>query len=87
MVMLSTIAEWRGGYESTDFFSRANASIDLVDKFSADHLEENDPSARIQHLFIGGPIRLALEVCVLTRTLTIYADAEVIWLIDFRYSR
>ena len=87
MVALSTIAKRRERKESTDFFSRTNASIDLVDKFSADHLVENDPSTRIQYLFVGSSVRLSLEVCMLTWTLAIYADAEVVWLVNFRYSR
>ena len=76
-----------GMNESTDFFSCTNTSVDLVDNFSADHLVENDPSTRIQHLFVGCPVRLALEVCILTWTLAVHADAEVVWLVDFRYSR
>jgi len=85
--MLSEVTEWRGGNESTDFFSRADAPIDLVDDFSSNHLVEDDSGAGIQDLFVGGPVRLVLEVCMLTWTLTVYADAEVVWLIDFRYSR
>jgi hypothetical protein len=73
--------------ESTDFFSRANAAIDLVDQFSADHLAEDDPGTRIQHLFVGSSVRLVLDVCMLTWTFTVYADAKVVWLVDFRYSR
>jgi len=73
--------------ESTDFFSRADTSIDLVDNFSADHFVQDNPGAGIQHLFVGGSVRLALEVCMLTWALPIYADAEVVWVINFRDSR
>lgn len=85
--MLSTIAQWRGRNGSTDFFSRANASVNLVDNFSADHLAEDDPGARIQHLFVGGSVRLVFEICILTWALAVYADTKVVWLINFRYSR
>jgi hypothetical protein len=85
-VGLSTIDEWRRN-ESTDFFPRANTPIDLVDEFPADHLEEDDPGTRIQHLFVGGSVRLVLEVRMLTSALAIHADAEVVWLVDLGYSR
>lgn len=80
---LNTIVRQRRRNGSTDFFSCANASIDLVDKPSADHFVEDDPGARIQHLFICGSVRPTFEVCVLAWTLPIYADTQVIWLIDF----
>ena len=76
----------RGRNEYTNFFSRANASIDLVDNFSADHFVENDPSSRIQYLLVGGSVRLVLEVCILTWAFTVYADTEVVRLVDLRYS-
>ena len=76
-----------GRNESTDFFSCADTSVDFVDKFSPNHLVEDDPSTRIQHLFVGGSVRLAFKVCMLTWTLPVYADAKVVWLINFRYSR
>lgn len=56
VVGLSTIAQRRERDESTDFLPRTNTSVDLVDNFSADHLVEDDPSARIQHLFIGSSV-------------------------------
>jgi len=86
-MVLSTIVEQRGRNESTDFFPRANTSIDLVDNLSADHLVKDDPGTRIQDLFVGGAVRLVLEVCILTRPLTVHADAKVVRLVNFRYSR
>ena len=83
IVAMSTIAQLGGRNESTDFFSRADTSIDLVDKFSANHLVENDPGTRIQDLFIGSSVRLVFKVCMLTWTFPVYADAEVVWLINF----
>ena len=76
-----------GRNESTNFFSRADTAVDLVDDFSANHLVEYDPGTRIQHLFVGGSVRLVLKVCMLTWTLPVYADAEIVWLINLRYSR
>lgn len=83
---LSTIVRRRRRNGSTDFFSRADASIDLVNNTSADHFVEDDPGARIQDLFICGSVRPIFEVCVLTWTLPVDTDAQVIWLINFRYS-
>ena len=56
VIVLSTIVERRVWNESTDFFPRANASIDLVDNLSANHLVENDPGTRIQDLFVGSSV-------------------------------
>ena len=67
-----------GRNESTDFFSCADTSVDFVDKLSPNHLVEDDPSTRIQHLFVGGSVRLAFKVRMLTWTLPVYADAEVV---------
>lgn len=86
-IALSTVAKRGRRNGSTDFFSRANTPIDFVDELSADHLEENDPGARIQHLLVGGPVRLVLDVCILTWALAVDTDTKVVWLIDLRYSR
>ena len=59
-VELSMIVRRRGKNENADFFSRADTSIDLVDKFPADHFEENDAGTRVQHLLVGSPVRLVL---------------------------
>ena len=80
---LSAIVQRRRRNGSTDFFSCANTPIDLVNNLSADHFVEDDPSARIQHLFICGSVRLIFEVCMLTRTLPVYTDSQVMWLINF----
>ena len=80
---LSAIVQRRRRNGSTDFFSCANTPIDLVNNLSADHFVEDDPGARIQHLFICGSVRLIFEVCMLTRTLPVYTDSQVMWLINF----
>lgn len=72
---------------STNFFSRADTAVDLVYDFSANHLVKDDPGTGIQHLFVGGSVRLVPKVGMLTWTLPVYADAEIVWLINFRYSR
>lgn len=71
----------------TDFFSRANASIDLVDDFPANHFVEDDPGTRVQNLLVGGSVRLVFEIGMLARTLAVYTNAEVIRLVDLGYPR
>ena len=44
-----------------------------------DHLVEDDSGTRIQNLFVGGSVRLAIEVWILTQALKVQANAEVVW--------
>lgn len=72
---------------ATYLFTRAHTSIDFMDQPSSDHLEQNDPRPRIQHLLIRRPVRFILLIRIRTRSFPVHAHTHLVRLLDLRQPR
>ena len=63
-------------------FTRADASVHLVYEPPADHLEQDDPRARVQDLFARRPVRFVLHVRERAWTLPVHAHAHAVRHVD-----
>lgn len=60
----------------------AHAAIDLMDQATANHLEQYDASAGIEHLLVCRAVRLVLHVRVRAGTLSINTYTHHVGYID-----
>lgn len=72
---------------ATYLFTRAHTSIDFMDQPSSDHLEQNDPRPRVQHLLIRRPVRFILLIRIRTRPFPIHTHSHLVRLLDLRQPR
>jgi hypothetical protein len=56
--------------------ARAHAAVDLLHEPAADHLEEDDARARVEHLLARRAVRLVLRVRARARQLVVHAEPE-----------